>query len=148
MKRTIKSILIITSAVMLSFGCKKSSSSNTSNSTNGNLSLKYEIITSVPVVNSFNIMYLNGTDQWENSTFSSGGTYWSKDVTITSTTRPFDCVFQGGIGGGASPALSTAGTITCNIYLNGVLKAHSVNNSTLIGNINLITPSASYIILP
>ena len=144
MKNILKSIFAITAIIMLNVGCKKSNSANT---TNGNLSLKYEIITSVPIANSFNIMYLNGTDQWENNTFSSG-TYWSKEVTITSATRPFDCVFQGGVGGGGNPALSSAGTITCNIYLDGVIKAHSVNNSTLIGNIYSITPYASYVITP
>ncbi len=143
-------VLNLLAVVVLSitiFSCTKGGSSST---TNG-LTLKYEITTSSPIISRIGISYLNGTDQWESDTTFYTGSKWSKDVVITSTTRPFDCVFMApGIGNSSnSITLASAGTVNCNIYINGDLKAHSTYNTTLSSGKNVVlSTTTSYIITP
>lgn len=127
MKRTIKSILVITSAVLLSVSCKKSSS-NTSNSTSGNFTLKYEIIATSSIVRlngAFpSITYENGTQAPETDNSFTSGTTWSKELTVTTPNRPFEAILTTSIG------LSSPGTVTANIYVNGTIVSHSTNPTT------------------
>ena len=150
MKRTIKSILVILTLVILTASCKKSSSSNTSNSTNGNFTLKYEVITSSPIVvanAAFGtpvFVYENGTQQIEYDYSFTSGTVWTKEVTVTTTNRPFQALLQ------HQPphviCLASPGTVTSNIYVNGNQVSHAVNPTQTASGVYFAVVGMQYII--
>ena len=136
------SVFTLLTAILITVGCSKNNSS--SNSTSSNPVIKYEIITSVPVTNTsalgaISLMYLNGTDQWESTGFSSG-TSWTKEFNITTSSRPFTCQFNGRV------SLVSPGSVTCNIYVNGEQKAHNENAATATGGMYYVAVSPFYII--
>ena len=103
------------------------SSSNTSNSDSGNFTLKYEIITSSPVVDNGittlqKIGYYNGTGQAEYDNSFTSGTKWSKTLTVTTQNRPFTALLEA-----VNLSIGGVGTVTGNIYVNGSLVATTTN---------------------
>lgn len=125
-----KKILLTLIATMLLMGCKKADEEP--NNTNKSFTIKYELITSqevAPPQNPFPlIQYTNGTGQPEIATNFSSGKTWDKTVTVTGTTRPFIIMFYPeGI------FLKAAGTVTGNIYINGVIKATVTNSTSFFG---------------
>jgi hypothetical protein len=96
----------------------------------GAVTVKYEIILSSPLIPLAPtlatplINYTNGTAQNESVyDFNYGSSSWTKTVNITAT-RPFPTTLQS-----AALYISTAGTITANIYVNGVIKATQTNQT-------------------
>jgi len=68
-------------------------------------------------------MYENGTQQPEtDNSFVAGNTYWSKEVTVTTPNRPFYAILPA-----VAIYLSSPGTVTGNIYVNGSQVAHTSN---------------------
>jgi len=139
MKKTLSIITLITvliGAVTIS-GCSSGSSAGgqvNPNTLGTPFTLKYEIITSSPIVSnpaSQGIGYTNGTQQTEFDNSFTSGSSWIKEITVTSTTRPFNTALVTG-----AITLNTPGTVTGNIYLNGNQVAHVVNPTT--GNIGTV----------
>jgi len=124
MKKNIKSIILFTTLVILIASCKKSNSSNTSNSTIGNFTLKYEVITSSPITQSSTFQFENATQQNEWDYNFTSGTTWTKEVTVTTPNRPFSAILVGGA------TIGVLGTVTSNIYVNGNQVAHVTNQAT------------------
>lgn len=118
-------IMCFCCAIMI-ISCKKDS--NSSSTTVGSFTIKYELITSQNVLPPQSpypvIQYTNGTGQLEIATDFTSGKIWSKTFSVTDTRRPFIILFNpNGI------YLQAAGTITGNIYINGVKKATVTNPS-------------------
>jgi hypothetical protein len=95
----------------------------------GAVTVKYEIILSSPLfqlapnVPTPSISYTNATAQGEiANNFNYGSTSWTKTVNITAT-RPVAI----GLACFSPLYLNTAGTMTANIYVNGVVKATQTN---------------------
>ncbi len=86
--------------------------------------LKYEIISSSSITTPTTIQYINGTGQLEQDNSFTSGTTWSKEVTVTTSSRPFYVVLSTGL------ALNSTSTGTGNIYVNGNRVAH-LENPTL-----------------
>jgi hypothetical protein len=141
MKSKIKSILVILTLIILTASC-----SNDSNSTSGNFTLKYEIITSSSIVASplgsfTTIFYTNGTGQGVTDYSFVSGTTWTKEVTVTTPNRPFIASLNPLSSGGVY--LSAPGTVTSNLYVNGVRVSQSVNPTTSIAGFN----AAPYVLM-
>ncbi len=118
-------------------------SCSTNNSAGGGVSpnqvgtpftLKYEIISSQPILFGVNpgesypiIFYTNSTQQGETDNSFISGTIWSKTITVTTPNRPFNALLQI-----MNPLvyLSSPGTLTGNLYVNGNKVAHLTNSTT------------------
>ena len=132
-----KQLLLLLSIVTMFFaGCEKDSSS-------GNVTLKYEIVSSsafVPVVISgvqisppLTVTYANETGQQQREEINSTASSWSKTIQLTTTQRPIAIMFY--VSGNT---LNVSATGVVKIYANGVLKAsQNVTNSNgiFVGNI-------------
>ena len=143
MKR-IMNLLALVAISMTVFSCTKGGSSS---STNGTFTLKYEVITSSPIVTNTTFgtpkfTYENGTQQPETDNSFTTGTTWTKTITVTTTTRPYEAILTSG----TNPVcLGAAGTVTSNIYVNGAQVAHAVNNTNAAaGGINYAVISMNY----
>ena len=133
MKSKINSIFVILTLVILISSC-----SNDSNSTSGNFTLKYEIITSSqvtadPLGGFTTIAYTNGTGQIITDYSFVSGTTWTKEVTVTTPNRPFVASLVPITGG---VYLNAPGTVTSNLYVNGVRVAQSINPTNSTGGFN------------
>jgi len=70
-------------------------------------------------------IYTNATGQIETgSGMNDGDMTWSKTITVATGTRPLFIQL-----GQATVQMSSAGSVTANIYINGTLKASSNNSS-------------------
>jgi len=145
MNSKIKSIFVILTLVIIASSC-----SSNSNSTGGNFTLKYEIITSSPVTEAptggfCSILYTNGTQQVETGSSFSNGTTWTKEVTVTTPNRPFIAQLQpSGIFPGI--CLSAPGNVTCNIYVNGSRVAQNVSQTITSGTFSYAIISMNHYI--
>jgi hypothetical protein len=137
-----KLLLILITSVMI-IGCEKSK--DASDDTNKTFTVKYEIITSQDISPPFGdipIMYTNGTGQIETVNNFSTGKSWEKTVTVTTTTRPLPLIlFPDPI------SLKSAGTVTGNIYINGIKKATLTNSTTNTAGIYVATILLNYQVL-
>ncbi len=141
MKSKIKSIFVIFTLIILTASC-----SNDSNSTSGNFTLKYEIITSSPVValnGAFtSILYENGTQAPEFDYSFISGTTWSKQLNVTTPNRPYQAILLTSQGIG----LSAPGTVTAKIYVNGTVVSQSTNPTNTVVNQHYAVVSMNYLI--
>jgi len=120
-----KKVILFTTLVILITSCKKSNNSiNTSTSTNGNFTLKYEVITSSPITQNSSFQFENATQQNEWDYNFTSGTTWTKEVTVTTPNRPFSAILVGGA------TIGVPGTVISNIYVNGNQVAHVTNQAT------------------
>jgi len=107
--------------------------------------LKYEIITSSPVVllnNSAPIVaFVNSTGQLEQDNSFTSGTTWTKEITVTTSNRPFYVVLNTVIN---NINISAPGTSIGNIYVNGRQVAHVENPTISGGGINSALVQMSY----
>ena len=123
MNKIIYVVLLI--SVCFINSCTPNSPTNTGTPTP--FTLKYEIITSSPIVSnptSQEIGYTNGTGQVEFDNSFNSGTTWTKEITVTTPTRPFNIALVSN-----GTLILTPGTATGNIYINGNQVAHVVNPS-------------------
>jgi hypothetical protein len=135
-------LAIITLTIIQS--CSKSEDNNTNNNTSSNspFLVRYEIISTSNVISpgsTINISYTNATGQLQTENFSNSSNLnnWNKSFNVTATTRPLTLnlsMISSGAANGGYLAMSNAGTITQNIYINGTLKSSNVNNSTNTSN--------------
>jgi hypothetical protein len=129
--KKIFSLLVLCIVILLS-ACSTENPTNPSTTTP--FQLKYEIITSAPTSTNFpfgplSVIFINGTSQPENDTIPNGITQWSKEVTVTTTNRPYFVSF------GANVVInSPSGTITGKIYQNGRVIATQVNQANMYPN--------------
>ena len=142
-----KNLLISSLIIVITFSitaCTPDSPVNTGTSTP--FTLKYEITTSAPIAPSplfgyIPVSYSNATQQNEIDQSFISGTIWSKEFTVSTPNRPFDAVFTTG---GNGLTLSSPGTVTSKIYVNGAVVA-SATNAT-IGVNNSVTVLMDYLI--
>lgn len=133
MKKIFYSIFVFSAIIF--FSCTPENQVNTG--TPAPFTLKYEITTSVPIEfipGTSVITYYNGTGQQERETFTSGTT-WTKEVTVTTPNRPFMAFLVGGV------TLSTSGTATGKLYVNGREVASQTNLSAAL---NVVSIGMSY----
>lgn len=141
-------LTLLTIAMLTITGCKKDDEAGPNG---GKTVLKYEIVSTSPfqVITgigtnySVNASYINATGNTQTEQSSVTGTTWSKTVEFTSTQRPIAISL---IASGYTA--STTGTVTANIYENGVLKANSVFNisaSGIQGTGMFIIPNVYYL---
>ena len=141
--KTVKIFFILTLLFVISitiFSC--SSNNSTGGQVNPNnvgspFTLKYEIITSSTIVagpggNFGTIFYENGSNQPEIDNSFTSGTTWTKQVTVTTSNRPFLALLQVS----NSIYMSAPGTVIGNIYVNGNRVAHVENPTISSGTIN------------
>jgi hypothetical protein len=130
-----KIISLISVLLLILQSCSSGDNNSNSNSISSPFTVKYEIISTSQVRASYNspmITYNNSTNQTqtESVTNLTATTPWSKTVDITTTTRPLQLSL---LISGNNPnyylILANAGSITQNLYINGVLKASSTNQS-------------------
>ncbi len=131
-------LAIITLTIIQS--CSKSED----NSTNSNspFLVRYEIISTSNVISpgsTINISYTNATGQLQTENFSNSSNLnnWNKSFNVTATNRPLTLnlsMISSAAANGGYLAMSNAGTITQNIYINGTLKSSNVNNSANTSN--------------
>lgn len=117
-------IFIVFPAIVLS-GCKKNNGNNGTNGTSGSFTVKYELTcsagTTIKIVNGLaSFGYTNVTGQVEYDNAFSSGSLWTKSLTVTTTQRPLQLVFEA-----ISATLTDPGFATGSIYINGTLKATS-----------------------
>ena len=106
-------------------GCTPDSPANTSSTSP--FTLKYEITTSAPIAPNqalgyVLVSYSNATQQSEIDQSFTSGTIWSKEFTVTTTNRPFEATFYT-----QNLALSSPGSVTSKIYVNGNVVASATN---------------------
>jgi hypothetical protein len=99
------------------------------NSVGSPFTLKYEYVLTSPALNgplgSQTFIYTNATGQVETASgLTNGDMTWTKTITVTTGTRPLFIQL-----GQATVQMSSAGSVTANIYINGTLKASSNNPS-------------------
>lgn len=108
--------------------CSPDNPANTGTSTP--FTLRYEIITSSPIVvplTGTGITYENGTQQPETDNSFTSGTTWTREVTVTTPNRPFIAMLITGLN------LSAPGTIIGRIYVNGTQVANVQNPTQVQG---------------
>jgi hypothetical protein len=125
-------------------GCKKESSRS-----GGNNEVKYEILTSTAIAppslgQIYRVGYVNGTGQLETAdNFIPGQKSWTKSITITTSSRPLNVQV-------AAPQaifLSAPGSVTLNIYVGGILKASTTNNSTSGSGLHFVVSTPCYYVI-
>jgi len=123
---------------------------NPATPSNGAVTVKYEIILSSPlipisptIIQPVQIIYKNGTAQDEYAyNFNYGSQSWTKTVNWTAI-RPYQTVLASAQG----LCMNTAGTITANIYINGVVKAtQTIPTQNYSNGINCGSVSMFYVI--
>jgi len=130
MKKTVNLILLLLGSVFLLNSCYSNNTAGgqvNPNTVGTPFTLKYEIITSSPIVvnqSNSSIGYLNGTGQLQFDNSFSIGTTWTKEITVTTPNRPLNITLST-----LGSLLLTPGTATGNIYINGTQVAHVVNPS-------------------
>lgn len=134
-----KILLLLPIALLLLQSCSSNDNNSSTGSTSGPFTVKYEVITTSNVHSSFGspmVTYVNSTGQQQTESVPSltPTNPWTKTVSVTSVTRPL----QLNLLLSTQPAniyrlwLSNVGSITQNIYLNGVLVASSTNQSATV----------------
>ncbi len=114
---------LLTISLILFTGCKKYEDAY-----GGKIILKYEIISTLPFQplpsgsTSLIASYTNATGQMQQEQLTITGTTWTKTVELTTTQRPLSIMF-----GGSGWTSGTTGTVTANVYENGVLKANTLS---------------------
>ncbi len=125
-------------------GCKKESNRNS-----GSNDVKYEILTSTAIAapslgQIYRVGYVNSTGQLETvDNFIPGQKSWTKSVTITTSSRPLNVQV-------AAPQaifLSAPGSVTLNIYVGGILKASTTNNSTSGSGLHFVVSTPCYYVI-
>ena len=133
MKKLFYTAVVIITVLMSS--CTPDSPVNTGTTTP--FTLKYEIVTSAPLVrvNNFanSVLYINSTGQEQYDTIPTGATIWTKEITINSSNTPFFARMEGT---SFIYIQSTSGSITGNIYVNGTLIATQLNQTYTNGSVN------------
>jgi hypothetical protein len=118
---------------LISFGISSCSSNNTTggqvnpNTIVSPFTVKYEIITSSPIVvnqSNTSIGYVNGTGQLQFDNSFTSGTTWTKEINVTTPSRPFNIALNS-----LGSLILTPGTATGKIYINGNQVANVVNPS-------------------
>jgi hypothetical protein len=115
--------LLLTIVAILFVGCKKDEDAY-----GGKIILKYEVISTLPFqsisTSSFSLMvgYTNATGQMQYEQLNITGKTWTKTVELTTNQRPLSIML-----GGSGFTSGTTGTVTANVYENGVLKANTVS---------------------
>ena len=147
MKKLFYSAAVITALLMSS--CTPDTPVNTG--TSSPFTLKYEIITSSPIFafagNTYpTISYANGTQQNETDNSFTSGTTWTKEVIVTTPNRPFYATCTAITGALPSIVITNPGTVTSNIYINGVQVAHVVNPTTSSSLGNYANVGMSYLV--
>ena len=123
--------LLLTIVAILFVGCKKDEGASANG---GKLILKYEVISTLPFQSistanySLVASYTNATGQMQQEQLSITGTTWTKTVELTTTQRPLSIML-----GGSGWTSGTTGTVTANVYENGVLKANTVSGISASG---------------
>ena len=139
-----KQLSVILLLIIFTFtSCSKNEGTG---STSSNFTIKYEIVCDKPIITTLfdqpflpTIAYTNGTAQVETANTFTSGTTWSKTITVTDNRRPFIISFAA-----VDLALSSAGNVTGNIYINGVKKATATNPTTSAGNLNIGIVNMNY----
>jgi hypothetical protein len=134
-----KIIYMICISILVLQSCSSDSNNNGSNNNNVSspFTVRYELRTTSNVHSSWGapmVTYVNSTGQQQTESVPSLSSTnpWIKTITVTSTTRPL----QLNLLLSTQPAnvyrlwLSNVGSITQNIYVNDVLVASSINQST------------------
>ena len=127
--KTMKQLLTLLTIVAFLFtGCKKDSSS-------GNVTLKYEIVSSsafTPVVIGgtqigapLSVTYTNETGQSQSEQINTNASSWSKTIELTATQRPIIISFIT-----TAYTANSTGTSEVRIYVNGVIKANVIPQIT------------------
>lgn len=115
--------LLLSISAILFVGCKKDEDAY-----GGKIILKYEVISTLPFqsisTSNFSLIasYTNATGQMQQEQLNITGTTWTKTVELTTTQRPLSIML-----GGSGWTSGTTGTVTANVYENGVLKANTVS---------------------
>lgn len=110
---------IFFSCVFFLFGCKKST----------DLVIKYEVVTTVPISSKATIPTNVSAPFPVNNTFEFlSGSTWSETVPVSTSYRPMSIHMNA-----QTIYLSGPGSATCNIYINGSLKATVTTASTFQG---------------
>jgi hypothetical protein len=122
-----KNLLIIALITFSITACTPDDPANTG--TSSPFTLKYEYVLTSPALNgplnSQTFIYTNATGQVETGPrINDGDMSWSKTITVTTSTRPLIVQL-----GQTTMQIRSAGSVTANIYINGVLKASSNNPS-------------------
>jgi len=126
------------------FACNKDTNNSTSSK-----EVKYEILTSVAIAppslgQIYRVGYINGTGQLETTdNFIAGQKSWTKTITITTASRPLNIQ----VAAPQTVFLSAPGTVTCNIYVGGKLKATTTNNSTSASGLHFVVSTPCYYII-
>ncbi len=119
--------MMLCSLGMLS-SCKKSDTSDNSNTVKSPFTIRYEISSTVNSSIADNIQYTNESSG--NSILLTVPLPWTKTVTVTTAQRPFVIFLFSG-----SMSLPAAGKITGKIFINGVEKASvTKDNPIFIGS--------------
>ncbi len=117
----------------------KEDSVNSPDTLSSPFTVKYEIIAKSAIISpgsSVIVSYINSTGQLQTESFSSL-TNWNKSINVTSNVRPLTMslsIVSSGAANGGYLAIANIGTVTQNIYINGVLKSSSTNNSASTGS--------------
>ena len=117
--KTMKQILtLLTIVAFLSTGCKKDSSS-------GNVTLKYEIVsssafdTAILGIPPLTVTYTNETGQSQSEQINTNASTWSKTIELTATQRPIMISLVA-----SGYTANSTGTSEARLYVNGVVKAN------------------------
>lgn len=142
-----KIIYLFSITFLILQSCSSDSNDNQTNNNNNDVltpfTVKYELRTTSTVRSSYGqpmVTYINSTGQQQTESVPNltSNNPWIKTVTITSTTRPL----QINLLLSTQPAniyrlwLTNVGSVTQNIYINGVLKASSTNQSATVPILN------------
>ena len=136
MKNVFYSLILLTTILLSS--CTPDTPVDTS--TSSPFTLKYEIISSSQIFSTTSsnqhVIFTNATQQPQIDSIPSGSILWTKELTVTTSNRPFISLLEVPF---SALKLNMQGTVTGNIYVNGI-KVASVTNPTSTGEnwINLV----------
>ena len=122
--------------------CSRGNEDNNSSIVKSPFTIKYEIISSSKIISpgsSVVISYTNSLGQLQTESFSGTSNLitWNKSINVESIVRPLTLnlsIKSSGATNGGYLAISNSGTITQNIYINGILKSSNISNSTNTNN--------------
>ena len=130
------------------FSCSSNNTAGGQVSPNGSVTVKYEIILSSPLTpisptstQPVQILYNNSTAQNEFAyDFNYGTSTWTKTFNLTASRPCFASLESDGL------YMSTPGTVTANIYVNGVVKATQTNPTQVVSGIYFAIVQLNYFI--
>lgn len=122
--------------------CSRGNEDNNPSIVKSPFTVKYEIISSSKIISpgsSVVISYTNSSGQLQTESFSGTSNLitWNKSINVESIVRPLTLnlsIKSSGATNGGYLAISNSGTITQNIYINGILKSSNISNSTNTNN--------------